>query len=417
MFNYFIFSNLIVNILRVLLIGKVMELFLPSVDTSGRGRRAALFFYYLLTAALYCFEGGGSAVYEAGNYLGIAALTFFYAGTWKKRLWVSLMAFVLDASCSLAVSLFVAESAAAVGSGVSTLLLLICVTAISRISYPADDGVDFGRRQTGILLLIPAVSIFMLCVLMLGRKEGTAAPLLCAAVLLINLSVFYLYHLLAENYRNARENDLYRQQTDAYQNQLEVIVESRNRIRALRHDMKNHMLALQILLQKKDLEGAEAYLSSMQDFMANPEEYINTGNDAVDSLLNYKLQRAKELLRTVEARVSIPGDLRLRSFDLNVVLGNLLDNAVEAAAQTEEKRLAAAIRLDRGILSIHIRNSCSGVEEGKKRRLETTKADASAHGIGLKNVRRIVEKYHGDMELTCEGGEMEADVILYIREL
>ena len=52
MFNYFIFSNLIVNILRVLLIGKVMELFLPSGDTSDRGRRAALFFYYLLTAVL-----------------------------------------------------------------------------------------------------------------------------------------------------------------------------------------------------------------------------------------------------------------------------------------------------------------------------------------------------------------------------
>ena len=214
-----------------------------------------------------------------------------------------------------------------------------------------------------------------------------------------------------------RENDIYRQQTYAYRNQLDVIMESQGRIRALRHDMKNHILALQMLLQKKDWEEACRYVDAMQDFMANPSEYSTTGNESVDSLLNYKLQRANEILEMVEARVSIPEKLILHTFDLNVVLGNLLDNAIEAAGRTEEKRLKVMIKLEKGVLFINIRNSCQGIADGKPQRLETTKEDASNHGIGLGNVRRIVEKYQGEMELLCENGSMDTDIIMYIKEM
>ena len=229
--------------------------------------------------------------------------------------------------------------------------------------------------------------------------------------------MFYLYHVMVENYRNLRESDIYRQQTYAYRNQLDVIMESQNRIRSLRHDMKNHILALQMLMQKKDWEEADRYLSSMQDFMSNPSEYVTTGNDTMDSLLNYKLQRANDVLNMVEARVNIPEKLILHSFDLNVVLGNLLDNAIEAAGRTEEKKLKIAVKLEKVILFIHIRNSCRDIADGKIQCLETTKEDAPNHGIGLGNVRRIIEKYHGDMDLICENGNMETDIIMYIKEM
>ena len=88
----------------------------------------------------------------------------------------------------------------------------------------------------------------------------------------------------------------------------------------------------------------------MKNFMTNPEEYVKTGNDAVDSLLNYKIQKANEVLNVVETKISIPEQLRLRSFDLNVLLGNLLDNAIDASMQTEDKKLKITIKLDKGIL-------------------------------------------------------------------
>ena len=417
MVNYSVISELIVNILRVLLIKKMMELFLPADDADEKKIQAGFIFYYLLTTVIYSIFGV-SVIYEVCNFMGIIGLCIFFQASWKKRLWVSLVIFSIDMACSLAVYFAFAQEFVMHPQAIQTLLLLICVTIISHIAYPADSGeIALDKRQTYILIVIPATSVFTLCVLLYGRFESTEALLICVSTLIINLSVFYLYYMMVENYENVRENDIYKQQTYAYQNQLDVIMESQSRIKALKHDMKNHILALQMLLQKKDWEEADRYLSSMQDFMANPSEYITTGNDTVDSLLNYKLQRANAVLNTVEAKINIPERLILHSFDLNVVLGNLIDNAVEAASQTEEKKLKIAIKLDKGILFINIRNSCQNIAGGKVQYLETTKEDASNHGIGLRNVRRIVEKYHGDMDLICENGNMDADIIMYIEEM
>lgn len=417
MVNYNVISELIVNILRVLLIKKMMELFLPADDADEKKLQAGFIFYYLLTTAIYSIFGV-SVIYAVCNCLGIIGLTLFYQGAWKKHLWVSLMIFSIDMACSLTVYFAFGQEFAIQPQAIQTLLLLISVTVISHISYPADSKeMAFDKRQTYILIVIPATSVFILCVLLYGRSGGAEALLICVSTLIINLSVFFLYHMMVENYRNVRENDIYKQQTYAYKNQLAVIMESQSRIKALKHDMKNHMLALQMLIQKKDWEEAESYLNSMQDFMANPLEYISTGNDTIDSLLNYKLQRAKDVLNTVEAKINIPEKLILHSFDLNVVLGNLLDNAIEAASQTEEKELKIAIKLDKGVLFINIRNSCRGIPEGKAQRLETTKEDVSNHGIGLRNVRIIVEKYHGDIDFTCEGGKFETDIIMYVKEM
>lgn len=437
MVNYNIISELIVNILRVLLIKKMMELFLPADDADEKKIQAGFIIYYLLTTVIYSIFGI-SVIYEICNCLGIMGLSIFYRtrdisefpykkiepvhflnhGAWKKRLWVSLVIFSIDMACSLTVYFAFGRELAIHPQAIQTLLLLISVTVISHISYPEDSReLAFDKRQTYILLVIPATSVFVLCVLLYGKSEGMEALLICVSTLIINLSVFYLYHMMAENYRNVRENDIYRQQTYAYQNQLDVIMESQSRIKALKHDMKNHILALQMLLQKKDWEEADRYLSSMQDFMANPSEYITTGNDTVDSLLNYKLQRANDVLNTVEARINIPEKLILHSFDLNVVLGNLIDNAVEAASQTEEKKLRIAIKLDKGVLFINVHNSCQGIAEGKAQYLKTTKEDAPNHGIGLRNVRRIIEKYHGDMDLICENGKFEADIMMYVKEM
>ncbi len=417
MVSYSIISELIINILQVLLIRKMMELFLPAADENKKKMGTVFVCYYLLTIVLISIFHR-AAVYGICNYLSIIGLTLFYQGSWKKRFWVSLAIFATDLACALVVYFAFAQKLIEHQQAVRTLLLLICVTLIDHITYPADSGeIVFDKKQTCILIMVPAASTFILCVLLYGRYEGVAPMLICISILIINLGIFYLYHMMAENYRKLRENDIYRQQTFIYQNQLDVIMESQGRIRALKHDMKNHIIALQLLLQKKDFEKACKYLDFMQDFMANPSEYIATGNESVDGLLNYKLQRANEILNVVEARVNIPEKLMLHSFDLNVVLGNLLDNAIEAAVQTEEKELKMTIKLEKGILFIHIHNSCLGIKNGRLKRLETTKEDALNHGIGLGNVQRIIEKYHGDMDLICENGYLETDIIMYINEL
>ncbi len=394
-----------------------MDVFLSVDDIEEKSLKIGLGIYCLLTTTVYCLFGV-SASYEICNCIGIMGLTCFYQELWKKRLWVSLVLFSLDLANSLIVFFIFGDIAKFQQPAIQALLMLICTTIISRISYSSEaKEIAFDRKQTLLLLVIPAMSVIVLSVLMLGEHSKMFAILISGYMLMINISVSYLYNILIENYIHLRDNDRYKQQTYAYQNQLEVIMESRNRVRALRHDMKNHILALQVLVQRKELEETSKYLDSMKNFMTNPEEYVKTGNDAVDSLLNYKIQKANEFLNVVETKISIPEQLRLRSFDLNVLLGNLLDNAIDASMQTEDKKLKITIKLDKGILFINICNSCQRIADGKSDFFETTKEDKVNHGIGLKNVRRIVEKYHGDIAFLYENASMETDVMMYVNEM
>ncbi len=408
---------LIVNVLRVLLLKKVMDVFLPVGDIEEKSLKIGFGIYCLLTTIVYSIFRV-SAVYEICNCLGIIGLTCFYQELWKKRLLVSLVLFSLDMASSLIVLFVFGDIAKFQQPAIQALLMLICTTVISHISYPPEaKEIAFDRRQILLLLVIPAMSVIVLSVLMLGELEKMFAILISGCMLIINISVFYLYNILIENYIHLRDNDIYKQQTYAYQNQLEVIMESQNRVRALRHDMKNHILALQVLVQRKETEETNKYLDSMKKFMTNPEEYVKTGNDTVDSLLNYKIQKAKGVLNVVETKISIPEQLRLRSFDLNVLLGNLLDNAIDASMQTEDKKLKITIKLDKGILFLNICNSCQRIADGRSDFLETTKEDKVNHGIGLKNVRRIVEKYHGDIAFFYENDSMETDVMMYVNKM
>lgn len=408
---------LIVNVLRALLLKKVMDVFLSVDDIEEKLLKIGLGIYCLLTTTMYSIFGV-SALYEICNCLGIIGLTCFYHELWKTRLWVSLVLFSLDMANSLIVLFVFGNIAKFQQPAIQALLMLICTTIISHISYPPEaKEIAFDRKQTLLLLVIPAMSVIVLSVLMLGELEKMFAILISGCMLIINISVFYLYNILTENYIHLRDHDIYKQQTYAYQNQLEVIMESQNRVRALRHDMKNHILALQILVQRKEVEETNKYLDSMKNFMTNPEEYVKTGNDVVDSLLNYKIQKANEVLNVVETKISIPEQLRLRSFDLNVLLGNLLDNAIDASMQTEDKKLKITIKLDKGILFLNICNSCQMIADEKMNFLETTKEDKANHGIGLKNVRRIVEKYHGDITFFYENNIIQTDVMMYVKEM
>lgn len=408
---------LIVNVLRALLIKKVMDVFLSADDIEEKSLKIGLGIYCLLTTTVYSIFGV-SAPYEICNCLGIIGLTCFYQELWKKRLWVSLILFSLDMANSLIVLFVFGDFGKFQQPAIQALLMLIYTTIISHISYPAEaKEIAFDRKQTLLLLVIPTMSVTVLSVLMLGEPPKMFAILISGCMLIINISVFYLYNILTENYIDLRDNDIYKQQTYAYQNQLEVIMESRNRVRALRHDMKNHILALQVLVQRKELEEMNKYLDSMRNFMTNPQEYVKTGNDTVDSLLNYKIQKANEVLNAVETKICIPEQLRLRSFDLNVLLGNLLDNAIAASMQTEDKKLKITIKLDKGILFLNICNSCQRIADRRRDFLETTKEDKVNHGIGLKNVRRIVEKYHGDIVFLYENDSMETDVMMYVKEM
>ena len=415
--GYELIVVLIVGIFHTALLKKVLDTFLPAGDRNRLTWKIVFAGYYLWTTAAYSVFHV-SFFYEMCNLAGIIGVTCFYCGAWEKKIWISMVFFCMDTGSGAAVSLAGSENTRMQQSAVSALLLLICVAVVCHIPDPKESREKaLDKKQMFLLSAIPMLSVMVFRGLMYGSVDRLTAVLVCAVVLALNLCVFYLYHILSQNYVQLREQDIYKQQTIAYQNQFEVMKESQSRIRALRHDMKNHMLALEGLAKSAKQDKVIEYLMSIQEFMENPSEHIYTGNEALDSLLNYKLQRAKEELKKVETDIVLPEKMNLHSFDFNVIVGNLLDNAIAASIRTDERFLKLCIRMENGILFLYMANSCMGIPEGVCEIRRLSEKSLAGHGIGLTNVQRIVEKYHGDMEMHCKDNHMETEIMLYMKNL
>ncbi len=414
---YEVAVSLISGILQTALLKKVLDTFLLTEDRNRLTWKMVFAGYYLMTTIAFTVFHV-SIPYGLCHLAGIIGVTCFYRAAWEKKIWISLFFFCMDTGSGVAVSLVTPATARMQQSAVQTLLLLVCAAVICHIPDPKEGReIALDQRQMFLLSVIPVLSVAVFWGLTHGSVDRLTAAFLCAAIMVFNLCVFYLYHILLKNYVQIREQDIYRQQTIAYQNQLEVIMESQSRIRALKHDMKNHVLALGGLAKSAEPEKLIAYLDSMQAFMRNPSEHVYTGNEALDSLLNFKLQRAQEALKRVETDIVLPEKMKLHSFDFNVVAGNLLDNAAAAAAQTDEQFLKLSMRMENGVLFLYMVNSCTGIPEGVCDMRRLSEKSAAGHGMGLANVRRIVEKYHGDMEMCCKDNRMETDIMLYMKNL
>ena len=121
-----------------------------------------------------------------------------------------------------------------------------------------------------------------------------------------------------------RERELLEQEIHIYENQFDVIRQSQNNIRSLKHDMKHHIKMLADMIAANEKDAALNYLASMGEFMENSEEYVVTGNGKIDSILNYMISNAKKSAITVDWKIQIPEHLEISTFDINVVLSNLL---------------------------------------------------------------------------------------------
>ena len=143
---------------------------------------------------------------------------------------------------------------------------------------------------------------------------------------------------------------------NAYANQIDVMLENEDKIKILRHDMKHHINEMKLMIEQQEFSALQTYISDMEQFLGNSNKIVLSGNREVDSILNYMLQKAKEMQLNTTVKVAIPEDMK-HSFDLNIIIGNLLQNAIDAAVETEEKFLGVELSLKNGILVLEVENS------------------------------------------------------------
>ncbi len=323
----------------------------------------------------------------------------------------------------------------------TTLQFLMIVVYIALLCFFLRKIVESYREKEYVLnrkelvfIVTPALAGMLLCMLLrliMITVEGDVPKLLydrypplmwlVPAILLLSLlSILYGIKLFQDMiHLNQEKNNkiILENQISGMQEHMKEMERVYSGIRSMKHDMKNTLSVIMQLaaenncLSNRERENTELqnYLSELNQTMDRLEFQFKTGNAVVDTLLNMKYYEAVRTIPDIQMDVEyllFPGNLLIQSYDIGIILGNALDNAIEACRRLKEKEADAEAFIkvssfQKGkMIFIEIENSFDG-NVIRKRQSEfpvTGKTDREVHGIGLINVKNAAEKYHGAVE-------------------
>lgn len=235
------------------------------------------------------------------------------------------------------------------------------------------------------------------------------------AVFLVNLITFYLYDAISKWMEDKMNQRLLEQQNKYYVKQLEMVKTTLHNTKILRHDLKNKLSPIYELAANGKNEELLQQLSELANIYSKGKEYVHSGNTAIDSIINYKLYEAEKDNIGVSCDIAIPSDLDVSSFDIAVILGNLIDNAVEAIKRIESNRwFDVKIKYTKGRLIIITENSYDGTVIEEEGVIISRKKDTQNHGLGLKSIKATVEKYRGIIDVNYTDNKFIVKILMYI---
>ena len=182
------------------------------------------------------------------------------------------------------------------------------------------------------------------------------------------------------------------------QDMAEEIRRIQEPIRALKHDMKNHTLVMLSYLEENRVEEAKAYAGELLDKLNKMYTYVNVGNSLLNYIINNKLSAAKEQGVEIKAEIENLAFDYMDSVDFSALLNNLLDNAIHGALESKSPKLEVQISAKKGFDIITVKNSIDESVLERNPEFVSTK-DEPGHGYGMKQIRNIVEKYNGDIDI------------------
>ena len=182
-------------------------------------------------------------------------------------------------------------------------------------------------------------------------------------------------------------------------------------MRGWRHDYHNHIQVIIAHLALGQYDQANSYMLMLNDDLTSVDTIVQTGNVMVDAILNSKISLARGNAIDVNAKALVPADMQISEIDICVVVGNLLDNAMEACLKLEEsqRRIRVYVGTLKEYLYISVTNTMLGSLE---RNVKLSSTKGGNHGFGLMRIDKIAEKYDGYVNRQHEDGTFATEVML-----
>ncbi|MCL2216559.1 MAG: ATP-binding protein [Defluviitaleaceae bacterium] len=366
------------------------------------------------------------------TFAGFYIILLNYKSSIVKRIVAALSIYAIFALASLAAGVFsgfiyvsnltVAEDFKAVMVFLLTPLFAILAAALLR-------GFINIKRNTvtkptviitiAMVLLAIFFSFFFLLLAYADRADLIQAYMLIYALATpIGFIVlfFFLFDTLTKKHEDNLKSARQAQEKEYYFNQCQLMQESVENIKSMRHDMKLHLATARDFISTDKTGEATAYLNGLLGDIEESGAYSNTKNTAFDSIINFKLNNAKQENIKLDIRLLIPPSLNIEVADIITIIGNLLDNALDGVSKVEDKKIKLDIEYSRESLFIQLENTFDGVVKYDNKRIATRK-NGGEHGHGLKNIRKSVEKYNGHIDITHDENVFSVGVLLYVDDM
>lgn len=234
--------------------------------------------------------------------------------------------------------------------------------------------------------------------------------ILLAGYAVVITSVFLWYLIIR---KRQQDKHIYAYQDKILKEQMEEMNSIYLTMRGWRHDYHNHMQSIKAHLEAEQIQEAAGYLDKMEDALEQIDFEYKTGNVGVDAILNSKLSIAKQHGLEVKCDTVLEGEITIPQIDLCVLLGNLVDNAIEACDRMEDgqrKFLRIYMCTRQSQLYISVSNATNEVIRKLDKDYISNKR--GNHGHGLKRINLIVEKHSGYINRQNEPGLFVTEVML-----
>ncbi|MDT8715358.1 GHKL domain-containing protein [Clostridium sp. 19966] len=201
-------------------------------------------------------------------------------------------------------------------------------------------------------------------------------------------------------------------------NQMEEVNSIYLTMRGWRHDYHNHMQKIKAHIAMNQIAEVKEYLNQLESDLDSIDVKYKSGNVSLDAILNSKLSVAEKLCININCKAAVPEKLSISDIDLCVIIGNLIDNAMEACENIksgEKKFLRIYICVRKQQLYISVTNSTN--ELIRKLNKEYISSKRGNHGHGLKRIDNIVEKHEGFINRKNEPGVFATEIMLPLAQI
>lgn len=420
-----IFSNLFYTYV----IYRFMHLFFQHRRTSRCVEGLSYALYYLVETFVYLFFGK-PYLQLLVNMVSYFLLTFLYPSTIQKKLCAPAFIIALMLS-SESIVLLLLRSIHYISDDYSDLQYIVIQILIQVTNYLLvliASQFHIWKRELSVpaaqwfgAVLIPFLTLIPIAIMAIYRPESDPVffSVITSILFFVNILVLYLYDQIMQSYQNKLDKKLLLQQNNAYLKQLELIQHSQENIRLLKHDFKHHLATLHNYLKTEDITSAMAYLQDIDQTISGCNVYVACANETVNAILNAKIHLARQYKITVQTSIHLPEQLRVRPFDLSAILGNLMDNAIEATKEITDagkKNIFLEIKMDRDIIFLTMQNPFCHQIQSKNGSLCSTHTDRANHGYGLRSIEAILKKYNGTMDYAYQNNQFRIKMLFYNQE-